>query len=40
MCSSDLYRPWDVGFNYVILSMADKIQTFSITVTKKFGGKS
>jgi hypothetical protein len=37
---SALYRPWDLGFNYVITDQtASGSRSFSITLTKKWGGK-
>jgi len=38
--ASFLYRPWDVNVNYIVMSGADQLKNYSITVGKKFGGKS
>ena len=35
--ASFLYRPWDVGFNYIIQSYASKLKTYSFTLSKKWG---
>ena len=32
------YRPWDVSFNYIILSHANKLKNYSFTLAKKWGG--
>ena len=31
------YRPWDVSFNYIIISHADKLKDYSLTFSKKWG---